>query len=139
MHPPRPTPRPLRASCSFCGKASTAVERMVAGPGDVFICNECIALCADIVDAGAGAAAPDSPYRRGLDGERSTEEILAMLPALVDTADRIESELASWVGRLRERGTDWPTIAGVGGMEVEAARRRFPPAPAGGRDLRRRP
>ncbi|MFI3271845.1 MAG: ATP-dependent Clp protease ATP-binding subunit ClpX [Pseudomonadota bacterium] len=34
--------------CSFCGKGGDQVERLVSGPG-VYICNECIALCGDIV------------------------------------------------------------------------------------------
>ena len=34
--------------CSFCGKAQNMVERLVAGP-NVYICNECIALCNDIL------------------------------------------------------------------------------------------
>lgn len=36
--------------CSFCGKHESDVKRLIAGPGDVFICNECVALCADILD-----------------------------------------------------------------------------------------
>ena len=35
--------------CSFCGKDSDAVERLIAGPG-VYICNECIALCNSILE-----------------------------------------------------------------------------------------
>lgn len=35
--------------CSFCGKSQDAVERIIAGPG-VFICNECIKVCTDILD-----------------------------------------------------------------------------------------
>ena len=35
-------------SCSFCGKAQDEVYRLVAGPG-VYICNECIELCSDIL------------------------------------------------------------------------------------------
>ena len=34
--------------CSFCGKSQNTVERLVAGP-NVYICNECIALCNDIL------------------------------------------------------------------------------------------
>lgn len=34
--------------CSFCGKAQDEVKRLVAGPG-VYICNECIALCEEIL------------------------------------------------------------------------------------------
>ena len=35
--------------CSFCGKEQRLVERLVAGP-NVYICNECIALCNDILN-----------------------------------------------------------------------------------------
>ena len=34
--------------CSFCGKEQRMVDRLVAGP-NVYICNECIALCNDIL------------------------------------------------------------------------------------------
>lgn len=34
--------------CSFCGKTADQVRRLVAGPG-AYICNECIALCQEIV------------------------------------------------------------------------------------------
>ena len=34
--------------CSFCGKYSSEVERMIAGPG-VYICNECVELCNDVL------------------------------------------------------------------------------------------
>ena len=36
-------------SCSFCGKTQDQVKKIVAGPG-VYICNECIDLCKEIVD-----------------------------------------------------------------------------------------
>lgn len=35
--------------CSFCGKAQEQVRRLVAGPG-VYICNECIELCKEIIE-----------------------------------------------------------------------------------------
>ena len=36
--------------CSFCGKSERAVRRLVAGPNGVYICNECVELCADLID-----------------------------------------------------------------------------------------
>ncbi|GEQ32684.1 ATP-dependent Clp protease ATP-binding subunit ClpX [Marinilactibacillus psychrotolerans] len=36
-------------SCSFCGKSQDQVKKIVAGPG-VYICNECIDLCKEIMD-----------------------------------------------------------------------------------------
>ena len=35
--------------CSFCGKPQDEVNRIIAGPG-VYICNECIELCQEIID-----------------------------------------------------------------------------------------
>lgn len=35
--------------CSFCGKSQEQVRRLIAGP-DVYICDECIELCHNIVD-----------------------------------------------------------------------------------------
>ncbi len=35
-------------SCSFCGKTQDMVKRLIAGP-DVYICNECIDVCYDII------------------------------------------------------------------------------------------
>ena len=35
--------------CSFCGKTQEEVKKIVAGPG-VYICNECIDLCKEIID-----------------------------------------------------------------------------------------
>lgn len=34
--------------CSFCGKSQSDVQKLIAGP-DVFICNDCVKLCADIL------------------------------------------------------------------------------------------
>ena len=35
--------------CSFCGKSQDEVDKIIAGPG-VYICNECVALCQEIID-----------------------------------------------------------------------------------------
>jgi ATP-dependent Clp protease ATP-binding subunit ClpX len=34
--------------CSFCGKSQKQVSKLVAGPG-VYICNECVELCVQII------------------------------------------------------------------------------------------
>ena len=36
--------------CSFCGKTQGQVRKLIAGPNDVYICNECVELCSDILD-----------------------------------------------------------------------------------------
>ncbi|WP_410817409.1 ClpX C4-type zinc finger protein, partial [Paraburkholderia sp.] len=41
--------------CSFCGKSQHEVKKLIAGPS-VFICDECIDLCNEIIrDEAAGA------------------------------------------------------------------------------------
>jgi ATP-dependent Clp protease ATP-binding subunit ClpX len=36
-------------SCSFCGKSQDEVDRLIAGPNGVFICDECVGLCGEII------------------------------------------------------------------------------------------
>lgn len=36
--------------CSFCGKPQDMVAKLIAGPKDVYICDECVEICADIVE-----------------------------------------------------------------------------------------
>ena len=37
-----------KISCSFCGKSQEEVKKLIAGP-NVYICNECVVLCKDIL------------------------------------------------------------------------------------------
>ena len=43
--------------CSFCGKQQHQVKRLIAGPGKVYICDECVRLCQRIIDEETPAAA----------------------------------------------------------------------------------
>ena len=36
--------------CSFCGKGDHQVRKLIAGPNGVFICDECIDICNEIMD-----------------------------------------------------------------------------------------
>ena len=42
MQPPR--------RCSFCGRKENQVSKLIAGPNNIYICDECVAICADIID-----------------------------------------------------------------------------------------
>ena len=46
------------ARCSFCGKPETLVHKLIEGPG-VFICDECINLCYDLIEQ---TSSPDIPH-----------------------------------------------------------------------------
>ena len=53
--------------CSFCGKSQEQVRKLIAGPG-VYICDECVDLCNEILDEelfdAGGAPAAQAPSRR---------------------------------------------------------------------------
>src|SRR6185369_2290613 len=38
-----------QARCSFCGRHTSEVRRMIAGPGAAYICDDCLQLCNDIL------------------------------------------------------------------------------------------
>ena len=66
MQPPR--------RCSFCGRTENQVSKLIAGPEGVYICDECVAICADIIDE----SMPDDDY---VDSESSVEGINLLKPA----------------------------------------------------------
>ena len=39
-----------RLKCSFCGKSEKQVNRIITGPDGVCICDQCIEICADMVE-----------------------------------------------------------------------------------------
>ncbi len=55
--------------CSFCGKSQNEVRKLIAGPS-VFICDECVDLCNDIIrEEGAGKNQDDSANRLPIPAE----------------------------------------------------------------------
>ena len=50
-------------SCSFCGKSQREVKKLIAGP-TVYICDECIELCNDIIAEEYGQEEPSGPSSR---------------------------------------------------------------------------
>jgi ATP-dependent Clp protease ATP-binding subunit ClpX len=42
--------------CSFCGKSELHVNRLIAGPRNVFICDECVRMCQEILEGERRAA-----------------------------------------------------------------------------------
>ena len=50
----------IPATCSFCGKSQDEVRKLIAGP-TVYICDECIDLCNDIIAEEVELEGPASP------------------------------------------------------------------------------
>jgi ATP-dependent Clp protease ATP-binding subunit ClpX len=52
--------------CSFCGKRQDQVKKLIAGPKLVFICDDCVNLCKEIIDAEFSVTPrPEPPHRSG--------------------------------------------------------------------------
>ena len=49
-----------RYKCSFCNKLQGTVKRLIAGPAGVFICDECVGLCGQIITDESPRKAIDS-------------------------------------------------------------------------------
>ena len=74
--------------CTFCGKSQDAVQRLIAGP-DVYICDECVALCNDILtqdkiseETSEGRLLPPSELKSSLDdyivGQDQAKRVLSV-------------------------------------------------------------
>jgi ATP-dependent Clp protease ATP-binding subunit ClpX len=105
--------------CSFCGKMQKQVRKLIAGPG-VFICDECIVLCVEIVEEELGQA-PKHVDEIDLPKPR---EIKGFLDEYVIGQDQAKKALSVAVynhyKRIRSRGT--LTSAGKAHDEIEIAK-----------------
>ena len=117
---PAVTEQPVIAACSFCLKPQTEVRRLVAGPG-VFICDGCVALCAQLVD---GPPSP-APHLAAWEHAVSVDEALASLPRIAAAGAQVERHLAGWVQRARALGATWARIGEALGMTRQSAWERF--------------
>ena len=84
---------PKSVKCSFCGKAQESVRKIIAGPG-VYICNECIGLCNDIIENEYNEEDEESYTLAGLDKIPSPKEIKQTLDEYVIGQDEAKKTLA---------------------------------------------
>ena len=75
--------------CSFCGKSQRQVKKLIAGPG-VYICDECIDLCNEIIDEELTAPSYARPRRTS----RARQEIYAALNDYVVSQEEAKRTLS---------------------------------------------
>jgi hypothetical protein len=78
--------------CSFCGKSQRDVKTLIAGP-DTFICNECVAICDDVLEDNEVLRRLRDP----LPGEGPTTSLDSYL------AERTPEQLAAYLARTANR------------------------------------
>jgi ATP-dependent Clp protease ATP-binding subunit ClpX len=110
--------------CSFCTKPSSEVEKVIAGPG-VYICNECVDLCNDIL--GAEHSKPTEPAKQlpAWDESMTDEQILELLPRIAAVGAQTEASLQRLVTILRERRVTWARIGSSLQVTRQSAWERF--------------
>ena len=80
--------------CSFCGKRQEQVRRLIAGPG-VYICNECVSLCNEILGNPTDEVQDDFDSQElGLDRLPTPREIRAALDEYVIGQDEAKMTLS---------------------------------------------
>ncbi len=115
--------------CSFCGKKQGEVARLIAGP-TVYICNECVVLCMDILDEDPAGIVPAT------DGQ-----LLVRFPdGTVHTCEQHHA----WQAFTQDgESLDWCAAAGcvrsLTPLAVLAVRRHGAPARSWGRRSRTAP
>ncbi len=93
-------PKRAQYHCSFCGKARDQVGRLIAGPGSVYICDECIALCREIIEeesGGEGGGGAGAAGKKKKPAARGTEAAAASATASVPSPREIHEHLDGYV------------------------------------------
>src|SRR5699024_10084784 len=102
--------------CSFCGKSQKQVERLISGPG-VYICEECIELCNEIIAEEIQAAQPASQEQAPLPAPREIFDLLGQCVGGQEPAHRpLSVAVHNYYKRERAEGAEQP-----GGPAKDAA------------------
>lgn len=107
--------------CSFCGKPSTEVHKLVAGPG-VYICDGCVDLAKTVIaESEQSAEKPRLPAWETM----TDDQMLDHIPRVAKVAGQVEGDLRHWVQELRRRAVTWTRIGGALGISRQSAWERF--------------
>ena len=113
------TSRTKTLYCSFCFKSQHEVKKLISGPFAVFICDECVELCNEVIAGRPPKLTKITPQ------EVPTERLLERLQPIEDTIQGKGSQLQSLVDHLRGRDVSWAQIGDALGVSRQSAWERF--------------
>jgi hypothetical protein len=105
--------------CSLHFKSQHDVKKLISGHGSIFICDECVGLCNEIIAGRPIPSQPPSPE------ELPTERLLQRLGAIEDMVQGKGNQLQSVVELLRSRRVSWAQIGAALGISRQSAWERF--------------
>jgi ClpX C4-type zinc finger len=110
-------PKKRKLRCSFCGKSETQVARLLGGGSGKHICDACVGVCNNILDA------TPTPFAGWND--LSDEQLLSAIKASEASVAALRSLQQAQVEALRKREVSWAEIGKALGMSRQAAWERF--------------
>ena len=109
--------------CSFCLKSQHEVKKLIAGPGFIFICDACVALCDSIIAGTFDLSKVDGANFKV--GSIATETLLVRLKPIEQTLQGMGNQLQTVVEELRGREVSWARIGEALGISRQSAWERF--------------
>ncbi len=105
--------------CSFCFKSQHDVRKLIASPAALFICDECVEICNQVI--------AERPLERGSFSLQDvpTERLLERLAPIEATVQGKGSQLQTVVDLLRSRDVSWAQIGQALGVSRQSAWERF--------------
>jgi ClpX C4-type zinc finger len=105
--------------CSFCYKSQHEVRKLISGPGGIFICDECVELCNEII-------AGRMPTSKSPSADQlPTERLLERLAPIEETLQGKGNQLQQVVDVLRSRRVSWAVIGAALDISRQSAWERF--------------
>jgi hypothetical protein len=105
--------------CSYCFKSQHEVKKLISGAAEIFICDECVDLCKEIIAGRPPNLSKPSPQ------ELPTERLLERLRPIEDTIQGKGNQLQWVVDLLRSREVSWGRIGAALGISRQSAWERF--------------
>lgn len=106
--------------CSFCIKSQHEVRKLISGPARIFICDECVGLCNEVI-----AGRPPNQSKFPSAKELPTERLLEHLRSIEDTVQGKGDQLQLAVELLRSREVSWAQIGTALDISRQSAWERF--------------